>query len=106
MRLFGLNKIIHGLPLLALIFLTSCGTGFGPQGAIVFHRIGVYGDVVEGDKYGESCARSILGLVAYGDASVDAAATPAGIRKINTINLDSFSLFGVYSSLCTVVRGD
>lgn len=57
-------------------------------------------------KKGESCAMSILGLVAVGDASIDTARRNGGIRSISSVDdkVTTF-LFGLYSQVCTIVRG-
>jgi hypothetical protein len=56
-------------------------------------------------KTGESCAMSILGAVAIGDASVDAAKKAGGITQVATIDHESFSILGIYGNVCTVVKG-
>ncbi len=86
----------------------SCSiTGFGPMGAIYTdHKIGVYGNSPSGSKTGKACTMSVLGIVAVGDGGVEDAALRAGITKVNNINLESFSILGIYGTLCTVVRGD
>lgn len=57
-------------------------------------------------KRGEACAMHILGLIATGDASIDAARKNGGIRSISTVDeqVSSF-LLGLYSQVCTVVHG-
>ena len=57
-------------------------------------------------KMGESCAMSIFGLLAIGDASIDTARQAGGIRSVSTIDEKYTSfLLGLYSSKCTIVRG-
>jgi TRL-like protein family len=59
-----------------------------------------------GGKDGEACATGILGLAAWGDASVDAAKKAGGISEVSSVELRNFSILGaVYSVGCTVVHG-
>lgn len=94
--------------LLVTFFATGCSlSGFGPIGGIYSeHKVGVYGTSPTGSKTGKACAQSILGLVAFGDASVEAASDKARITKVNNINLESFSILFFYGTLCTIVQGD
>ena len=66
--------------------------------------IGV-GPGVATSKTGTACAQSILGLIAMGDASIDAAKKAGGITKVATVDHESkwTLLFGTF---CTVVRGE
>ncbi len=60
-----------------------------------------------GAKRGESSNRQILGLVAWGDASTQAAAANGGITTLNHADSEFFSiLWFVYGSQTTVVYGD
>ncbi len=60
-----------------------------------------------GSKTGTSTARSILWLVAWGDASSAAAAKDGGIEVLNHMDSEQlFILFGVYASYTTIVHGD
>lgn len=58
-----------------------------------------------GAKTGEACAMSILGIVALGDASIDAAKQAGGITQVASIDHHSFSILGIYGTLCTEVKG-
>ena len=56
-------------------------------------------------KTGEACVNSILGIVATGDASIDAAKKAGGITQIAHIDHEQFSVIGVYATSCTIVHG-
>jgi len=56
-------------------------------------------------KVGRSCARVVLALFAWGDASIESAKRAGGIRKVTTIDHKSFNLIG-FGSFCTVVYGE
>lgn len=87
-------------------FIASC-TGFGPQGALVTSTtLGVYATEPGGSKTGKACTYSILGLVAFGDGSVENATKDSGIKTVRAIDLSGFSILGLYAHLCTVVTGD
>jgi hypothetical protein len=59
-----------------------------------------------GAKSGTACAKSILGIVAIGDASLEAATKAGGITSITDVDHDVFNVLGVYGKTCTIVRGD
>jgi hypothetical protein len=58
-----------------------------------------------GSKEGTACARSILGLIADGDASIAAAAKNGGIKDVQSIDHHTKNMLGVIGEYCTVVRG-
>ncbi|TGK82633.1 TRL-like family protein [Leptospira noumeaensis] len=57
-------------------------------------------------KEGIACAKSYLGLIALGDASVEVAQRNGNIREITSIELETFNFFGIYAKLCTVTKGN
>lgn len=56
-------------------------------------------------KKGESCVTSILGWIATGDASIEAAKTAGGISNIAYVDYTGFSVLGIFAKYCTVVYG-
>jgi hypothetical protein len=58
-----------------------------------------------GGRVGQSCANSILGLFATGDASIETARRNGAISMITSVDEHSTSVLGVYSTYCTIVRG-
>ena len=70
----------------------KCGGGAGPAQS--------------GAKTGEACAMSILGIVAVGDASVEAAKAEGGVSKVSTVDYAQFGILGIYANTCTVVKGE
>jgi len=96
------------LVLLSALALTACGTLRQPVAG------GIYSDVIApegvssnqaGNRVGQACATSILGLVATGDASIEAARRAGGITLITSVDGVSNTILGVYTKFCTVVRG-
>lgn len=60
-----------------------------------------------GAKVGEASNQEVLGLVAWGDASTQAAAKAGGITTINHADEEFFSiLWFVYMKQTTIVYGD
>lgn len=60
-----------------------------------------------GAKSGKACAYSILGLVAWGDAGIRAAARNGGITKVKAMDMENFQIVGpVWMESCTLVHGD
>ena len=57
-------------------------------------------------KVGQAEATSILGWVAQGDCSVQAAAASAGITKIHHVDSHTFSVLGVFCKLTVTVYGE
>ena len=57
-------------------------------------------------KVGSSSATSILGLVATGDASIDAAAKAGGITKIHHVDFQMKSILFFYMKATVTVYGE
>jgi hypothetical protein len=57
-------------------------------------------------KVGRATCRNILGLVAYGDASIAEAAREAGITTIHHVDAESTRIWFFYSQYTTVVYGE
>lgn len=99
--------------LLLLLALVAClgpmaGCVQSPTGpAILYMNVrGPLGPAsgTETPKVGRSCARVALALIAWGDASIDAAKRRGGITRIATIDHKSTNVLG-FGSFCTIVRG-
>jgi hypothetical protein len=59
-----------------------------------------------GTKRGVSEVQNILGIAAFGDASIAAAAARGGVATVRHVDYEFFSVLGVYSRYRTVVYGD
>lgn len=57
-------------------------------------------------KVGSAQASSILGWVATGDASIEAAAKSAGINKIHHVDEEGTSILGFYATYKVYVYGE
>ena len=59
-----------------------------------------------GNRIGEACSTSILGLVAMGDSTIEAARRNGGITMISSVDRSHKSFLGFgYAKNCTIVRG-
>jgi hypothetical protein len=70
------------------LLILNCSTpGYGPNGLLLTNtKIGSYGTGKGGSKTGEACAKSILGIVAFGDGSIEAAKKQGGIHEITSVS--------------------
>ncbi len=94
---------------------TGCATVSGPYpsgslytGVTAPHgvdRAEISGTGKTGDKAGEACATGILGIAAWGDASIDAAKKAGGISDVHSVELRSFNILGIYTQGCTEIHG-
>ncbi|MCB0596079.1 MAG: hypothetical protein H6557_20260 [Lewinellaceae bacterium] len=57
-------------------------------------------------KVGTAEATSILGIVATGDASIEAAARKAGITRISHVDYEANSVLGVFAKFTVYVYGE
>lgn len=58
-------------------------------------------------KTGRACAHGVLGLVAWGDASQQAAAQNGGITRVHAADESRMGVLAfVYREYCTVVSGE
>jgi hypothetical protein len=57
-------------------------------------------------KVGRATVRSILGIYAVGDASIEAAAKNAGITRIHHVDYQSQNILGVMSDFTVIVYGN
>ena len=60
----------------------------------------------EATRVGRASATSVLGVIATGDASIQAAARNGGIREIHHVDFESQSYIGVLAEFTVVVYGN
>ena len=60
----------------------------------------------KGPKTGQAKCLSILGIVATGDCSIDAAAKNGNISEIKSVDVKTFSILGLFSEETTIVTGN
>ncbi len=95
-------------------FLVTVGCAAGPAGAL-YTSVKNPGSFTTGQTTnpggsaitGESCAMSILGAIALGDWSIDAALKAAGAegKTLKNVAIDhpTLSILGLYGKFCTTV---
>lgn len=99
---------VFALLVLAAFFAGCAAYAVSPVTGFIY--TGVKGPVdsgVQADaaKEGKACASSILGWIATGDASIDAAKKAGGIKEVSSVDFQSTSILGLYAQFCTIVRG-
>ena len=92
----------------ALFVLSGCVTS--PLAGGLYTDVKWDGSVanptVTAQKIGTACATGILGLVATGDASIEAAKRNGNITKVATVDRNSTGIAFFYAEYCTIVSGE
>ncbi|MEY4546924.1 MAG: hypothetical protein RL685_3119 [Pseudomonadota bacterium] len=79
----------------------------GTKAPSALDRAELSGDNKAATKVGRACSTGILGVAAWGDASVDAAKKAGGISSVHSVEYESTAVLGfVYMDVCTVVHGN
>lgn len=95
--------------LLCAVWLGGCAVAASPTNGVLLTNVKGPINANEGtdtSKEGKSCAKNILGLVALGDASIEAAKKDGGISKITTVDHTTSRILGLYAQFCTVAYGE
>lgn len=100
----------YTLKAIALLFVaTGCASAAKPVSGFIFSdtQFGMAATNASGaKKEGKACSKSILGAVALGDASIEAAKKAGGITTVATVDATSKNILGFYAEFCTVVSGN
>lgn len=91
--------------LMAATMLGGCATYYPAGGLYTEGKMGVQADGADGEKNGRACMNSIMGLVAFGDASVRAAKRDGNIETVTSMDYEVENILGIYGKYCLVVRG-
>ncbi len=90
--------------------LSGCAVANAPVNGFLYSHVtgpvGVTGSADRPTKVGRSHARSILGLYATGDASIEQAAKNGGITKIHHVDHETQVILGVIADYTTIVYGN
>lgn len=90
------------------LVLAGCQPVASPLVGVIYNQT-KYGDVattnVNASKEGKACAYTVMGLIAGGDASVNAAKIAGGITEVASVDHSSWNLLGITADWCTIVRG-
>ena len=91
-----------------VVMLMGCATVI-PMGGLytgVKLPFGATGNNGVSSRTGVAECRSLLGLVAVGDCSIEAAKKNGGITKVNHIDMDVMNILGIYGSYKVIVSGE
>lgn len=103
------RTLIHVGLALALLMTTGCAQVRAPLTGFLYtdmrSPVAITGNSGS-TKVGTAEAQSILGIVATGDASVEAATKSAGITKVHHVDAHSTSILGIIAKYKVVVYGE
>ena len=104
-----MKKLSLALLAVSALFFTSCATIATPAGLGTIYTDMQSGETATsntvGNKVGTAEAVNILGVLVTGDASINAAAKKAGIKKISHIDSQKTTVFGIFSKYTVFVYG-
>lgn len=104
-----MKRIAYVAGALLPLFLAACQPVAAPLiGTLYMEMKGpiTATEATSATKQGRACAQTVLGLVATGDASIEAAARSGGIKQIVTVDHESKHILGIVGTFCTIVRGN
>lgn len=90
----------------ATALLTGCAAS--PISGVFSHSDwdgNVVDNTIEPLKTGKSCSKSILGIFAFGDASLSGAMKDGDISKVAYFDHQSTNIAYFYGQYCTIVKG-
>lgn len=102
------SKLVRNVSLIiiTIVFQNCASSGFGTQGLLYENqKISIMETGFPSTKEGFSCAKSYLGLIAWGDASIEESQKQGNIKEITSIELETYNFLGIYAKLCTVTKG-
>lgn len=98
------------LLLASLSLLGGCAAVTSPVTGLIYSNISAPLMATPADeqpqRVGRASVRSVLGLIATGDASINTAARNGGIREIHYVDYESQNFFGVLAEYTVVVYGN
>lgn len=92
------------------VALEGCATAMSPVNGFLYTNIS--GPLTVGanqdtpTKVGRATSRSIFGVYAVGDSSIETAAKNGGITKIHHVDYETQTVLGVIADFTTVVYGN
>lgn len=97
-------------PLVIATMLSGCASAVSPISGVLYSNVKAPMLATDSTdrptKIGRSSARSILGVYAVGDASIEAAAKNAGITHIHHVDYQSESILGLVADYTVIVYGN
>ncbi len=107
MKNYGILLIV-GLLLVALT-ITGCAYAVAPVTGTIYGKVKApvtATNLVESPQTGKAVCKSILGAVALGDCSIDAAMKEGKITKVHHVDFESMNILFVYATFTTIVHGE
>ncbi|NBC82855.1 MAG: hypothetical protein GVY19_05680 [Bacteroidetes bacterium] len=105
-----MKKLIVLVAIVALFLFSSCAAYVASPALGALYTDVKYPMAVTSNansaKVGSAEVTSILGIVATGDASIDAAAKSAGITKIHHVDVHATSILGIFATYTVLVYGE
>lgn len=103
-----MKKLKIAIALIAAGMLAGCATSVPLGGLYTELKLPVTdtGNGGNGSKTGTAECMSVLGLVATGDCSIQAAKKNGGITKVNHVDWDARNILGIIGNYKTVVHGE
>lgn len=105
-----MKKIVFAIGAVCALSLASCSTVSTGSGMGVLYTGVTEGQIATsntlGTKVGTSSSTGVLGLVSVGDASIQAAANSANIKKISHVDIKKTSILGLFATYQTIVYGE
>ncbi len=103
-----LKKIAATTALASVVLLSGCATGYSPVG------VGLITDVkgpitateLNGSKTGTACAKTIVGIINSGDASIHTAKANGGIKNLATADYHTKGFYPFFGTTCVNVTGN
>ena len=102
-----LKSLIVALSLASIALTTGCATP-QPLGLLttkITTPVTVGNGEIKWSRTGEASCYSLLGLFAWGDASINAACADGNILKVNWVSNRVFNFLGFYGVYTTIVYG-
>lgn len=103
-----MNRLFAAMGIVAVLGLSGCQPVASPLMGFIYNDT-KYGDTVTSStsatKEGKACASTILGMVATGDASIQAAKAAGGVTEVSYVDHSAKSVLGIIGEWCTIVRG-
>ena len=97
-------------PVLVATLLSGCATAVSPVTGSLYTNVKAPMLVTDNPdkptKVGRATMRSILGVYAVGDASIEAAAKNAGITRIHHVDYQTQNILGVMADFTVIVYGN
>ncbi len=93
----------------ATMLVSSCATVRAPLSGVIYtnvHAPIAATSNANATKTGTAKAKSILGIVATGDASINTAARNGGITKIHHVDEHSYNVLGILARYEVTVYGE